>query len=597
MKNDYIVKKVYTSFLFVSILSVLAVTAGMIIDNIIAGRLLGTDALSALGVVGPVTLVFSAVGNISSAGGTSQAAQALGKGDRNRFNHLFSTAILYVTVLGSLFTVLGLLFAPEIALLLGARDEISASATSYLRGYFLGAIPTVMLATLSGFVKLDGSAKMPLISMVVMSVSDIILDLVMVLVLHQGMFGMALATTISYFLAVFVSLLHFTKKYCTLRLQLPKNLSADFRSIVFSGAPTAVSRICNTLQMLIFNNLLVITVGTGAVAALNVRTQTFNILSAISMGVGQTLLPVAGMFFGEEDRSALRDTVKTSLRIGFVLAVSAAVILFPVSSVFPKLLGVKDPSILRMSSNAIRFFAISLPFQVLNVLWMNFFQSTKRNGLAMAICVLESFVYAVAAGLVLVQALGSNGIWTALLIGELLTAATLYLYVSVKNKKMSIGIDNYMMLDRDFGNNALKKWELSIGNSMAQVMALSTNITELGKTADVDRHMLNALALTIEELAGNIVQHAFRPNEKRWFDLMILLKKDCIIVRMRDNGKQFDPVQYLHENGDTDRSKIGLKLISGISTEFQYRRTIGLNNLLIVLSENSAKKQQPDKHT
>lgn len=585
MKNDYIVKNVYKSFVVVSILSVLTATAGMLIDNIIAGRFLGTDALGAMGVVSPIGLVFSAVGNISSSGGTAQAAQALGKGDRNRLDNLFSIALMYVVVLGGLFTILGLIFAPQIAVLLGARAELLEPTTSYLRGYFFGAIPTIMLPTLSGFVKIDGSASMPLISIAVMSVADIILDLLMVLVFHQGMFGMALATTISYFLAVGVSFLHFTKKYHTLQFKLPKNIVPDLRSIVFSGAPTAVSRVCNTLQTLIFNNLLVISVGVGAVAALNVRTQTNNIIGAVTMGVGQALLPVAGMFFGEEDRTALRDTMKTTLRLGLTLSILVAAVLIPLASVFPMLLGVTDPSIRQMSCIAIRFFAISMPFQLFNMVWMNYYQCTKRSGLAIVICVLESFVYSVAAGVVLIHPLGSNGIWTALLMNEILTMATLYIYIAIKNKKMAVGITEYMMLDKEFGDDALKKWELSIGNSMEQVMELSTKITEIGNTLDIDRHMLNAMALTIEELAGNIVQHAFKPNEKRWFDLMILYKEDCIIVRMRDNGELFDPVQYLHENGDTDNAKIGLQLISGISNKFEYRRTIGLNNLLIVLNK------------
>ena len=69
MKNDYIVRKTYYSFVVVSILSSLTATAGMLIDNIIVGHYLGTEALGAMGIVGPVSLVFSAIGNICSGGG------------------------------------------------------------------------------------------------------------------------------------------------------------------------------------------------------------------------------------------------------------------------------------------------------------------------------------------------------------------------------------------------------------------------------------------------------------------------------------------------------------------------------------------------
>ena len=55
MKNDYIVRNLYRSFVIVSILSALTATVGMLIDNMIVGCFLGSDALGAMGVVGPVT--------------------------------------------------------------------------------------------------------------------------------------------------------------------------------------------------------------------------------------------------------------------------------------------------------------------------------------------------------------------------------------------------------------------------------------------------------------------------------------------------------------------------------------------------------------
>ena len=85
MKNDYIVRKTYYSFVVVSILSSLTATAGMLIDNIIVGHYLGAEALGAMGIVGPVSLVFSAIGNICSGGGGARAAHALGRGDRDSF--------------------------------------------------------------------------------------------------------------------------------------------------------------------------------------------------------------------------------------------------------------------------------------------------------------------------------------------------------------------------------------------------------------------------------------------------------------------------------------------------------------------------------
>ena len=477
MKNDYVVKKVYHSFVMVSILAVLTATAGMLIDNIIVGQFLGTNALGAMGVVSPMGVIFSVIGSMFSSGGAAQAAQAVGRGDKEKLNRLFSVAILFAVLLSGIVMVIGMIFAPQIAAVLGGRDELAVPATEYLRGYFLGAIPTIVLPTLNSFAKIDGSTKMPLISIAVMSVADIILDLVMVLVFRQGMFGMALATTLSYCIAVAVTLTHFTKKNRMLRFTVPKNIKEELGLIVSSGAATAISRICITFETAIFNNLLAISVGAGAVAAMNVRTQTNNFIGSITLGVSQALMPIAGMFFGEEDSNALKDAVRVTFKLGMILSITAAVLLFLVAPVFAKLLGVSDPEILDMASIAVRVFAVGMPIQLINLVWMNFYQSTKRTGLATMICILEAFVYAILAALVLIRPLGSNGVWLAFLVGEVLTVVTLYIYVAYKNKKLLPGLSDFMLLDKNFGVEGKERWDLSIGNDMEQVMTLSDAIT------------------------------------------------------------------------------------------------------------------------
>lgn len=50
MKNNYVVKKVYRSFVLVSILTALTATLGILIDNIIVGRSLGVAALGTMGL-------------------------------------------------------------------------------------------------------------------------------------------------------------------------------------------------------------------------------------------------------------------------------------------------------------------------------------------------------------------------------------------------------------------------------------------------------------------------------------------------------------------------------------------------------------------
>ena len=582
MRNDYIVRKTYYSFVLVSILSSLTATAGMLIDNIIVGHYLGSDALGAMGIVGPVSLVFSAIGNICAGGGGARAAQALGRGDRNQYCLTFTTSTLFVLATGAVLTVLGMVYAPSIAILLGAKDGLLEPAADYLYGFFLGTIPTILLSATMGFVRMDGSPKLPLICISIMSAANIILDLMMVHIFRLGMFGMALATTISYYLAIATALTHFLKKDSRLRLIRPNGFFKDLGQTILTGFPTAISRISDTFKVMMLNNLLVTYVSVTAVTALNVRTTTSNFLGAVVLGIGQAATPTIGMFFGEEDRTAMRDTLKTTFKLGLIINGILAAVLLVFPSFFAQLLGVTDEPLMGMSIIAIRLLGLGMPIQLINSVLINYYQCTKKVGMATMICVLQSLVFTLLFSYILIGPMGASGVWLAFLLGEILTLLTVAFVLLIKNRKSGLSFNSIMMLGEHFGGDPKDRLELSIGNSMEDVMTISSGIYKFGKNRNLSQETLHTLSLFIEELAGNVVQHAFKSGEKRWLDLTIIDKPDKLIIRIRDNGAPFDPLAYLSA-GET--KGFGLLMVQKLAESIEYRRNMGLNNLIVHLKK------------
>ena len=584
MRNDYLIKKLYLSFLIVSILSALTATVGILIDNIIVGMYLGEVSLGAMGIVGPVSLVFSAIGNICSGGGAARAAQALGKDDREGLYRIFTVAVLFAVVGGLVITCLGLLFTPQFAELLGAKGELLEPSIQYLRGYFLGALPTIMLTALSGFVKIDGSPRLPLICIIVMSLANISLDLLMIHVFHLGMLGMALATTISYVLAVLVACTHFWKKYSTLRLVKPKKLIGEWLEMVVTGAPTAISRICDTLKVMVLNHMMVLFVGVGAVTALNVRTQAHSFSMAFSIGIAQASVPLTGLFYGEEDTTALKDTLKVTLKIGLFINGILAVLLFLAAPFFVGLMGVSDPVTKQMAVNAVRLFAIGVPFALINYIFMSFYQSTKKIAMATMICVLQSLAYVLLISVLLIGTLQENGVWIAFLGAEVLTIFTTLVAITYHCRKFPTKIMDAMLIEEGFGSREEDRLEISVGNDMEELVNISAGIHKFGRGRNISPKLLQELSLCIEEIGGNVIHHAFCPGEKKWFDIMILDKEDSLIVRLRDNGAAFNPMNC-NDNYDVQKEKYGLQIIRGMASDMKYKRTLELNNIIITFKK------------
>ena len=571
--------------MLVSILTALTATLGILIDNIIVGRFLGVAALGAMGVVGPVSLIFSAFSNICSGGGAARVSQAIGRGEHEQVNNVFTVTMLFIFVSGGLMTALGVLFAPQIALLLGAHGDLLSPTTDYLRGFFLGAIPTILTSALMGFVKIDGSHRLPLVCIGVMTLVNIVLDLAMVFIFRLGMFGVALATSIAYCCAVLTALTHFRKDYCSLRLVSPKKTASELYSLITTGAPTAISRICDTAKITTLNHLLVLAAGAGAVAALNVRTQAYNIVGALIMGVGQALVPITGLFYGEEDPLSLRDTLKEAFKVGIALCIAAGSALMLFSEGFASLLGIHDAQTLSMAGTAVRRFALGMPLQLINLVLMNFYQSTRSTMLASTICILQQLVFTTGFSLVLVGPLGVNGIWIAFLLGEACTILTTLLLIALKNRAFPRRLTDVMLLTDDFGGKASDRLDLSVGNSLDEVVRACRSVYAFGKEHGIEGHLLNSLVICTEEIASNVVRHAFTPGKSQYLDIVVICRSDKLLLRLRDNGALFDPVTFLRTH--PDNGHLGILLASGLADDISYRRSVGLNNLMISLNRQT----------
>ena len=142
---------------------------------------------------------------------------------RDRVNEVFTIAVICAGAAALICAAACLIFPETAAGFLGAEGEILPLAAAYIRGLGAGALPIIISQVLMAFTKTDGSPRLGLYSIIVMTVINITLDFCNVLFFHLGMFGMAMATSISYFAAVFICLIHFFKPVNSLRFVRVKN--------------------------------------------------------------------------------------------------------------------------------------------------------------------------------------------------------------------------------------------------------------------------------------------------------------------------------------------------------------------------------------
>lgn len=168
-----------------------------VVDSIIAGKFIGVDALAAVGASYPITALFIAVAIGSSIGCSVVVSQIFGAKKYASMKTAISTAIISLTTISIILTVVGLFFCNPLMQLLNTPANIFKDAELYLRIYIGGIIFLFLYNTATAIFTGLGDSKTPLYFLIFSSIFNIILDLLFVITFNMGVMGVAVATFIA----------------------------------------------------------------------------------------------------------------------------------------------------------------------------------------------------------------------------------------------------------------------------------------------------------------------------------------------------------------------------------------------------------------
>lgn len=584
--SDLIIKNVFLGTLSVMILSTLTVVLGMLIDGVIIRKCLGAEAMAAYGIASPVFVLFSAVSNIFSSGTQTVCARSLGKGDVERAGKCFTATIIMIVLLSVLLIPVLFCAGDSFAVLLGVSGEnqnLVPLVSDYIKGLSFG-IPFLCFTSL--FVSmshLEGHRELAFIMTVVSSITNVAGDLLCAYVYKGGMRGMALATSFSYAVSTMVMLGYYFKGESTIKFMPKKAELSAVREVIVVGLPSALSKACATMRGVLFN-WLVLTISTQvAVSVLAIRNNLSNLYGTVGFGIGMSALVIGGVVVGEGSRKDTRELLKTSIKYSLELnlIIGVIVILFA-----KQLVGVytTDPAEVKMAVQALFFSVLSMPFVTINVVFMNYFQSTKNMKLANLVCLLDNFVLISLSAVVLGFTFNIIGIWASFFVGEILMLVIIYFLAWKHVGHAPKRLDDFLFLPENFDVPEEDRVEVSC-QDMDSVVAASKTVYDFALRKSGDRKKAMLIALCVEELAGNVIRWGFKPGKKNVVDIR-LTHQEQFVLRIRDNCKPFDPkkwVEIQQSSEDDAVSNFGLRMMVRLMQDMQYMSTLNLNNLLIKL--------------
>lgn len=576
------------------ILSQLAITLCMLIDSIMIGKFLGVDELAAYGFANPVLLVFTAVGGLLSAGIQVACAGHMGKGSQESINKVYSSAIAFTAAFCAIGIAILFLLINPITSLLGAPEEseVFGLTKDYLFGFSIGIPAFLGSLILMPFLQMSGKQKLLIVAVAAMTVIDVVLDFLNVKInlFGGGIFGMGLASSLSYVGGFLIAITFFLAKKCVYKFRPAYVGFKHFVDVIKGGLPTTVNQICIVILTLIINNILANVVPDqeicrDAVAAHSVINTVMNFLYSFGTGIGSIVLILAGIFYGEEDRESTTDIIKMGLKHSLVInLIVAAVVGIFASKVTGMFLGADASMAARdFARIGLRLFCVALIPCCTTAVFKGYCQGTTRMRISELLSFAQNLFFPSIAVFILTKTgLSTYGVWTSFAIGEALTLLLYFIIAWVKAGRVSLRADVLGLLPANFGAKPEETFAETM-YSYDDVIKASTDIKAFCIEQGLDDKSANALSLCVEELGNNVIKYGFHEDEDNSIEVKCVHKDDKWVLRMRDNCKSFDPTNYmkLHEEAEDKTAHIGIRLTFNLVHDASYINSLGLNNLNI----------------
>ena len=583
------IRKLFKQMLAAQILSSMTVMICLLVDSLMIGRFLGVDSMTAYGLASPVLLVFAAFGSVLSAGIQVISGKTVGSGNREMTNACYSASLVIALAATGVGLLLVLVFIKPICILLGAGEPSQANVVfsltrDYLRGFIVGA-PFFIIAQISvPFLQISGNRSRLAVALIVMTVSDILFDVLNVFVFHGGTLGMGLASSVSYVLAVVIGGSYFLKKDCIFKLSF-RSVKAKLCGDIFrAGVPSIVNQISVVLLVFTLNKILLAVGQNAAVAAYSVISTVANFCYCFGSGAASVALLLSSVFYSDEDKTSLRELVRTMCRYSIVLSLAVTVIVLLAAPYLVWLFLRASPDAQAMATFGLRLVSLSLLPAALNSCLKSFYQGVGRTRLTQAISVMQNFLFVVLFAFLLSRTLKTTGVWLGFLCGESLTLLVIAAIVWIREKHFVFSADAFAMLPKDFGVPEADCLELSI-KDMAEAASASKRAEEFCIAHGEDSKSSMLISLCVEEMVNNIVNHGFSKDTREHnIELRILFKDTMRVIRIRDNCVNFDPLMYfeLHKQDDIV-SHFGIRMVMKMVKSANYVNSLGLNNLTLIL--------------
>ena len=587
-KND-VLTRLFFKLLPVQIMIVAMGAINSIVDGTVAGRCIDAGSVGVVGLSYSFVNLINATSSVLLGGSSVLCGRAMGSGDVKKTNVVYSLDMTLSLLFGVLFTVFGAAFPRVIADILGASSELRGNLIIYLMGYSIGIIPLILSQQTAAFLQMERQNKLGYIGIAGMLITNIVTDIVFVMVFDMGVFGLALATSISNWVYYLILATYYMRGRSQFKLSIRDIDWSLVWPVIKIGFPGAMLMFCLSFRAMIMNRILLKYTGNDGLSAQAALDMIRGLFTSFALGIAATFRMLCSVAYGEEDRDSLKRLVKIAMVKTLPLSLGISVLVLLLSSYLSSIFFPDTASVAYGYCRSLfAVFSFCIPLIVFCCTIADYFQATGHNLYVNILSVFDGLVSTLIPTVILAPLMGALGIWISNPIGMILTLLLSVIYVIIRTKGIPSDADGWMLLSRDFGVRDEDRLALMI-EDMDDVVKTSSRVQEFCLGHGMERKRAYYAALGLEEMAGNVVNHGFLgDNKKHIVEVRTIIKEEGVLLRIKDDCIPFDPMEMAQLlSGEDPAKNIGIRMINNIADEMTYQNIIGLNVLSIRFFDNA----------
>ena len=527
-RHQALMSKKYYSMLLGGTLTMMVVSILLMSDSVIAGAVIGSDAVAGVTLVTPLYSLAAFFGSVFSLGVPILYTTEMGKFNKERADQAFGLGVLMCLVVGVVL-FLGTSLFGDLYLRSSAPPEgVLEQARGYLFWMRFTILVLPMQTLIGAAVYSDGDENISTVANAVQGVGNIVCSIVFSR--FMGIRGIGLASFLFNVVSVVILLAHFLKKTNSLRWNLYYSFGMlkevlrysiiDSSSYLFLAAMTAI---LNAFVSDEFGPEYLI------LASAVTLCREFQL---VFDGIGQAVGPIFSVYLGEESKGGLRSSYALANKTAVFEGVAVTLLLLIVAPFVPQFLNVDDPTLARWVVTGIRWLSLGSVFISQLYLLTSYYLVIERIALGVLGCALRDVVMGVCLAVALGRALGINGMFIGLAAAPALGYAVMLIYIYLR-----FGRGEFPLLLSAFpgGKNS---YLFNLSTEPEEIIGVQSQVDAILRENNVNSKTIMQATLLIEEMYMLIRQ--MNGDKAVLAECTVLLRPDGVQIISKDDGVSFD---------------------------------------------------------